>query len=176
MKYNINLLAHDKRQTLWDRVFYFVLNYLRYIIVLTQLVVIFTFFGKFATDQEIVDLQESIDQKTEIISLFQPLVKDAKAMSYKIDAIKEVTTEQQHSQSMLGYVLERFPEDLTLTKLEAGDDIITLRGITVNVNSIKAFVRRLQTEKKFHTVDLKSLNRTDGGIECLIELKLFKDK
>lgn len=176
MKYNINLLSQDKRQTLWDRVFYFVLNYLRYIIVLTQLVVIFTFFGKFATDQEIVDLQEAIDQKTEIISLFQPLVKDAKAISYKISAVEEVTADQQRNGLMINYVLERFPKDLTLSRLELEEEKMTLIGLTLNSNSIQSFVRRLQSEKKFKVVNLKSLARTEAGIECVIELETFINK
>ena len=66
MKYKINLLLPKEKNWL-DKVIYFGLNYLRYILVITQTVIIMVFFYRFKIDQEIVDLKDAVKQKQEII-------------------------------------------------------------------------------------------------------------
>ncbi|MDO8741626.1 MAG: hypothetical protein Q7J11_00595, partial [Candidatus Roizmanbacteria bacterium] len=61
MKYKINLLE-KKETSLLDKLTFFGLNYLRYIIVITQLVVIGVFFYRFQIDQSIIDLKEGVNQ------------------------------------------------------------------------------------------------------------------
>ncbi|PJB87766.1 hypothetical protein CO083_05355, partial [Candidatus Roizmanbacteria bacterium CG_4_9_14_0_8_um_filter_34_12] len=64
MKYKINLLLPKEKNWL-DKVIYFGLNYLRYILVITQTVIIMVFFYRFKIDQEIVDLKDAVKQKQE---------------------------------------------------------------------------------------------------------------
>jgi len=73
MRYNINLIE-KKEVSLLDRLIFFCLNYLRYIIVITQLVVIGVFFYRFQIDQRIIDLKEGVDQKKEIVKIVLPLL------------------------------------------------------------------------------------------------------
>lgn len=174
MKYNINLLKEEKKQTLVDRVFYFVLNYLRYIIVVTQLVVICTFFAKFALDQQIVDLQEEIDQKQEIVKMFQPLIKDSRTVSVRLKEIENIANQQPLQEEMVRYVLQRFPKDFTLTEMTINKDGITLTGNTVNASTLESFNARLRSEKKFKMINLKSIRRSVGGLEFYIEMQQFK--
>jgi len=68
MRHRINLLE-KKEQSLLDRLTFFGLNYLRYIIVITQLVVIGVFFYRFQIDQRIIDLKEGVEQKKEIVNI-----------------------------------------------------------------------------------------------------------
>ena len=68
MRYKINLLE-KKELNLLDKLTFFCLNYLRYIIVITQLVVIGVFFYRFQIDQRIIDLKEGVEQKKEIVQI-----------------------------------------------------------------------------------------------------------
>ncbi len=174
MKYNINLLKEEKKQTLIDRVFYFVLNYLRYIIVVTQLVVICTFFAKFALDQQIVDLQEEIDQKQEIVKMFQPLIKDSRTVSVRLKEIENIANQQPLQEEMVRYVLQRFPKDFTLKEMTINKNGITLIGNTVNAATLESFNARLRSEKKFKMINLKSIRRSVGSLEFYIEMQQFK--
>ena len=69
---NINLFPVSER-TFSEKVLYFSLHYLRYIIVLTQITVIAVFFFRFKVDQEIIDLKEKVTQKQEIFKITKPL-------------------------------------------------------------------------------------------------------
>ena len=122
MKYKINLITQRKEKQI-DRLIYFMLHYLRYILVITQIVVIGVFFYRFKVDQEMVDLQEALDQKKEIIQVSQPLIKEAKREAFKLDQARSIITRQLTLIESLDYLLSLFPENLFLTKLKVAKDI-----------------------------------------------------
>jgi len=160
MKYKINLLT-EKKDSVTDRVIYFSLNYLRYILVITQIIVIFVFFYKFKVDQEIIDLKEAADQKKEIIEISQSLLKDAAAAELKINQIKPVIQKQDYMLEELNYVLSTFPESAYVSKMVIGNDDITLDCWTNDSSIIKLFYQRLLKEKKFKQINLLNLKKTE---------------
>src|SRR3989344_1408018 len=88
-RYQINLIK-KKEKGIVDRLGDFFLHYLRYLIVITQIVVIAVFFFRFQIDQEIIDLKESIDQKREILKVTKPLVVDASVIDGKVGEVKKI--------------------------------------------------------------------------------------
>jgi len=82
MKYQINLLP-KKEKDFVDRGIYFALHYLRYVLVLTQIVVIAVFFYRFQIDQEIIDLKDELTQKQEIVAVSAPLLSEAQVVDVK---------------------------------------------------------------------------------------------
>ncbi|MFS8159061.1 MAG: hypothetical protein ACMG6E_02395, partial [Candidatus Roizmanbacteria bacterium] len=78
----INLIPH-KEKKFAEKVVYFLLHYLRYILVITQIVVILVFFLRFKIDQNVIDLEESYNQKQEILKLASPILDEAQAVSLK---------------------------------------------------------------------------------------------
>ena len=160
MKYKINLLT-EKKDSATDRAIYFSLNYLRYILVITQIVVIFVFFYKFKVDQEIIDLKETADQQKEIIEVSQSLLKDATAAELKLNQIKPILNKQDNVVKRLNYVLSIFPESAYVTKMNISDESITLDCWTDNASIIKFFYQRLLKEKKFKQINLMNLKKTE---------------
>ena len=64
MKYKINLLSKRlNKQSFLKKLNYFTYNYLRYILVITQLVVMSVLFFRFSIDQRIIDLKDEIYQQ-----------------------------------------------------------------------------------------------------------------
>src|SRR3989338_2894385 len=111
MKYRINLITRKKEKTV-DKLIYFMLNYLRYILVITQIIVIGVFFYRFQIDQEMVDLQEGVGQKKEIILVSQPLIKEAKKQAIKLNEASSIITKQTTFLAAMDYLLSLFPENL----------------------------------------------------------------
>ncbi len=174
MKYKINLLTL-KKETLADRFIYFALNYLRYILVITQIVVIIVFFVKFKVDQDIVDLKESVSQKEEIISVSSPLVAEAKSLDHKLKEAKIIIGKQNNLLGEMNYVLSIFPADLFLYTMNIEGTSVVLDGTSQNPNAIKAFYERLQKDNKFKTVTLKNIRKTEAGLRFNLELTEFKN-
>src|SRR3989339_2271771 len=111
MKYKINLLP-QKETSLIEKLMYFALNYLRYIIVITQLVVIGVFFYRFQIDQRIIDLKEAVDQKKEIVKIVLPLLNEAAKIDKKTLIINESIQKQNKFREMFDYFLSTFPETI----------------------------------------------------------------
>ncbi|MCL4374399.1 hypothetical protein M1523_00905 [Patescibacteria group bacterium] len=162
MKYKINLFP-AKERTLMDKVVYFSLNYLRYILVITQTVIIGVFFYRIKIDQEIVDLKDSLSQKQEIVSVSTPLMSEAEAVDRTTRLAADIVNDQNKTQQMLSYFLSRFPEKMTMTRLVINNDSVEFEAMTVDSMTIKLFTNRIAKEAHFGAIQLKKIQKREGG-------------
>lgn len=169
MKYKINLFPL-KKQNLAERITYFSFHYLRYILVITQIVVIGVFFYRFKIDQELVDLKDSLSQKQEIVAISAPLIKEIQAVEMKTFNVDKVLQSQQQLQNDLDYILSVFPEKLTLDKLVLSDGSYSLSGVTSDASIIKMFYDKLKKDKKFSVIELKDLKKGSYGFSFTFSL------
>lgn len=172
MKYKINLLE-KKELSLLDKLTFFSLNYLRYIIVITQLVVIGVFFYRFQIDQRIIDLKEGVDQKKEIVKIVLPLLNEAAKIEKKTSTINETLLKQKKFSEMVDYFLASFPETITLTNMEVKDESIKITGDAENAQHLQAFYTLLKKENKFKTVNLQNIKKTEMGYNFVLFLEKF---
>src|SRR3989338_3791905 len=91
--YDINLFAR-KKKSFADKLLFFLLHYFRYIIVITQIVVIGVFFYRFRVDQKIIDLKESFRSKQQILALTVPLIDEAQATQDSAGKIQKLLDKQ----------------------------------------------------------------------------------
>lgn len=173
MKYKINLLP-KKEESLIDKVMYFSLNYLRYIIVITQLVVIGVFFYRFQIDQRIIDLKESVSQKKEIVQIVLPLLQEASRVDQKSKEIKVILEKQQRYDEMIKYLVSVFPETITLSKLETLEDSLQITGDAINPKHLQSFYGLLKKENKFSNVEFNSIKKTNNGYNFTMSLDKFQ--
>lgn len=172
MKYQINLLT-PKKKSFADQIIYFSFQYLRYILVITQLVVIGVFFFRIKIDQEIVDLKDTLKQKEEIVLISAPLLKEAKALDQKTTDIAQVLGLQSMSNQMLTYFLSNFPAALTLTSFKMSQTGIIMEGLTDDPGVVKMYYNRLKKDSRFKQVDLVSLTKKDTAYEFSFKLQSF---
>jgi len=175
MKNRINLLL-PKKQILTDKIIYFALNYLKYVLVITQIFVIGVFFYRFKIDQQIVDLKDGLMQKQEIVAVSQPLIDEAKSTDRKIKVAREIMQKQEDLKSMMDYLLSRFPEGILLDELKIGLNEVSFYGMSNNAVILQVFYNRLQKEKQFKEVNLKNIKKTALGYTFYFNLVNFKSK
>ncbi|MEO6508395.1 MAG: hypothetical protein ABIO02_00425 [Patescibacteria group bacterium] len=173
MKYKINLLP-PPQQSLIDKTVYFSYNYLRYILVFTQLVVLGVFTYRFSVDQQIVDLKDSLRQKQEIVKVSSPLLKQGAVVDDKIRNIKTVITKQDIYNEMISYYLSVFPEKITATQLSLLQGEIYLEGTTNDVGIIQIFYNRLKKDNRFGQLELRNIQKTAAGYSFNLTLRTFK--
>lgn len=168
---NINLLK-EKELSPVNRVIYFFLHYLRYIVVLTQIVVVFVFFYRFKVDQEIIDLEESIREKQEIIKVTEPLVNEARTINFKSAQIGNIINHQERFIDNLNYFFSIVPQKIVLDNLEMTSSTVKLSGKAVDIKSIKLLYQRIKKDQKFKEVSINKISRTSFDFEFLILIKL----
>jgi len=171
MSFRINLLT-KKEVSFIDKLVYFSLNYLRYIIIITQLIIIFVFFYRFQLDQQIIDLKEAVLQKKEIIQVVLPLLKEGEIIEKKQEAAKTILTQQEKISSMLKYFLSIFPKGLILKEISLDENEINILGTTWQPEHLQAFIDLAKKEKKFKEINLRSIKKTESGYD--FELNFYQ--
>ena len=174
MTYKINLLS-KREMSFIDKTLYFFLNYLRYILVITQLIVIGVLFYRFRIDQNIIDLKDSLDQKREIVVAVKPLLNEAEKVNNQGIAIRKITREQQLHTDSINYLLSVFPEAIFLNSLSISDGQLRLKGTATNSRQLQLFYARLQTEKRFKSVALSNIQREGQGYIFNMVLNSYLD-
>jgi len=170
MKYNINLTKH-KEKTLEERVVFFSLNYLRYIIVITLLVVIGVFFYRYAVDQQVVDLSDQVDEKEKIIQVSDPLIKEGEKLSKMTGIIASVLVRQNSFRGMIDYLTQTIPQGVSLAKLTARENTVAIEGDSRSINDIKLMVERIRQEKRFKEIKLMSVEKKVNSFYFQLALK-----
>ena len=178
MKYKINLL-HEKERDFLDKGIYFVLHYLRYVLVITQIVVISVFFYRFKIDQEIIDLKDGLQQKKEIVAVSDPLSKQAEIVDLKTKQIREILANQAQFSESFTYFLNTFPLHLTIKRLDIQGGTYKFDATTTDPETIRSYLARLKQDKRFKEVTLGSIKRS--GLEfftpfVLSNFQLYKGK
>lgn len=169
MKYQINLLQ-EKEKDFSGKIIYFALHYLRYILVVTQIVVIAVFFYRFRIDQEVIDLRDELKQKEEIVQVSDPLLKEAAGVDVKTREIKSILLRQDSFQQMYAYFLSVFPSDMSISRLQIKEDSLEFEATTTQPAIIKIFLDKLRADKAFQKIELGSIRREEDGFRCPFKL------
>lgn len=153
---------------------YFAFHYLRYILVITQFVVICVFFFRFKVDQEIVDLKDGLQQKKQIIVATKPLLDEIAILEEKTTNIAAIAKNEEDFQTMFTYFIDGLPNDILIQNLAVTSDKIVCDGYSINPASIQKYKDQLTTEARFETVTLASVRKTDIGFTFSITLDKYK--
>ncbi len=173
MKYTTNLFR-KKEETAIDKITYFALHYLRYILVITQFVTICVFFYRFKIDQEIVDLKDTLTQKKAIVDTTQNLLTNVKELDFKISNIKNLSDKQTTLLDIYNYLFQNLPQDVTLTSLIIEGTTIKFEGRTANITAVQEMYEKIQSEKIFATVVLGSITKSEKYYSFSLELSDYK--
>lgn len=170
-KYKINLLA--KKKPKFTKTFiYFVLHYLRYIVIITQIVVIAVFFYRFKIDQQIVDLRENVNQKQEIIRATLPIVAEAKEVETRADEIKKILNQGDKFGANLNYVFSVIPVGVTIDIYNINEKTISFSGESVDIRTIQLFDSKLKSDNRFKSILISFVSKTITGYEFAMQLSI----
>ena len=172
-KYNVNLLL-KKPKKLGEDIIYFLLHYFRYILVITQIVIIIVFFYRLKVDQEIVDLNDTLRQQQEILQALKPFVTDIKEKHERYEYISSIIRRQKNFKEELNYFLSVFPANFYLSKLSIKEGKISMSGKSLDYLTIMRFLNRVKKDLKFRQVHLTSVEKQGGFFVFQIELSNFK--
>lgn len=162
MKHRINLLS-KKEKTVFDKTVYFFLNYLRYVLVITQLVVLGVLFFRFRIDESIIELRDSVKQKQEILQVVKPLLENATKVKAQLDTVDSAIQKQEKQQKMLEYVFLAFPQELYVERALITEQSMDLEGTTQNPTQFQKYYLYLQEDKQFQEVRIESLQKKDNA-------------
>lgn len=156
--YDINLLPKEKNK-LTDKILHFLLYYFRYIIVITQIVVIAVFFFRLREDQKVINLKQAYVQNQQILSAMAPIVAEAESLDGKIKTVEEKLTTQDEYVKQLDAVIKNVPVDLIVDSITVNEGVISITGYSETSLSIRSLRKRLSLEEGFNDVVINAIDR-----------------
>lgn len=171
---NINLLLKDDlSESFTGQLLSWILTYGRYIIIITQIVVLSVFFLRFRVDREHTDLKESVSQKQAIIESISDLEKDMRQLQNRLNHVKQASTNQDAPLKILRFLQEELPSDTVFSTLSFTNDSINFAATSGNLRSFSYLLSQLQKDKKILDIYLEEINRrSDGRVEFKIKAKI----
>lgn len=161
-KDSINLLP-EKSRNITEKILYFALHYLRYIIVITQIVVISVFFFRFTIDQRIIDLKERVNQKQEIIKITSPIIVEAREVSSKMTYVKKQIGMQNAFLTNIDNVFSVIPTEISLFEFEVNEKNVLLRGKSTTIEAVRYLHGVLQKKPGFKKVSIDTVVKDQNG-------------
>jgi len=155
--FRFNLLIKREKTVLGEAVS-FLNSYAKYVIVLTQIIVLVVFFIKIVLDQTIIDLKENIDQKNQIILTAQEMVNNNNLIASKLTEINSILNTNNYRYQALETVLTNIPKSIKLNSIQLLNNQIIIDGEGSNPNDIQKMQLKLAKQIE-NRIKIQQLNK-----------------
>lgn len=167
---NINLIERKTdEESFSSQILSWAFTYGRYIIIITQIVVLSVFFLRFRLDRDHADLKESVAQKQAILESVTDLETEIRRIQTKIADIRKITSQQELPLKLLRFLQENTPVDTSYTTISLSDNGVVFTATAESLRSFSSLLKKLQQDNKFTEVILNDIQRKKNG---LIEFKI----
>ena len=176
---SINLLIKDEfGESFSEQLLAWILTYGRYIIIITQIVVLSVFFLRFKIDREHTDLRELVSQQQNILESMSDNEGEIRRIQTRLSNIKQISENQDALIKIILYLQKHTPTDTIYSNLTLDKEKITFNATSLNLRSFSFLLRELQNEQKFYDVSLENILRRENGrvefkISARIKIKEF---
>lgn len=152
----INLLPQEEfESSTMGRVLHWLLSTFRYLVIVTEMVVIAAFLSRFYFDSVNADLNDEIKQKQTYIEAYLPFEKNFRAVQAKLSIYNQARQNEGKAQDLVELIVSKMPADLYLEEINLGIDGETLiRGASLSERSIQQLVVNLADDPKITSAQL----------------------
>lgn len=172
--FNINLIIKESiGESFSAQLLSWALTYGRYIIIITQIIVLSVFFLRFKLDRDHTDLKETVSQKQALVESISDLETAIRNIQKRLTHISGISSNQSSILNILRFLQEKTPGSTILSNLTINPGKISFSAMAENLQSFNYFLRVIQNDKRFSEVTLENiLRRNDGKIEFQITSKI----
>lgn len=154
-KRQINLLPQEEfAASTLGRVLNWLLTTFRYIVIVTEIVVMTAFLSRFWLDARSTDLNELIKQKQAVIAAFADFEKEFRLTQDQLKIFAALTSEQIGTDEILGTVSSYLPPDVFLTVFSSTNDGVRIQAASPSERSVAQFIANLESSDVFDEVSL----------------------
>lgn len=134
----------------------------RYIIVFTELIVIFSFASRFKLDRDLTDLTARVTQKKAVVESYAEVETQTRLIQRKLELTQNLL-EESKAIDYVNRLTPRIPPAVSLTQLTYGESKILLLGDAANSNAFGQLVLSLQQEPAFKSLSVDRVSSGESG-------------
>lgn len=157
VSFDINLAPKDPFfATPLGKVLKWALSVGRYIVIFTEVIVIVSFVSRFTLDRQITDLNNSINQKVNVIGSFGELESNIRTTQRMIEDYKQVTQTTDILETFPA-LTEVTPQGIILRQLTIRPNQVAISGTTFSQENLNVFINNLTLSNYFTDVDVSRI-------------------
>lgn len=143
----------------WERTSFgkflkWLLNIGRWIVIITELIVIIAFLSRFKLDRDLTNLNESIRQKQAIINASSDFEKEFLFLQKRLSTIEGLKKNQVESDKVLELFSQITPAGIQLSNFNINNEKISLTATADSETTFAVFLKNLKQEQKLTNLNL----------------------
>jgi Tfp pilus assembly protein PilN len=174
-KKDINLLPKsDLSQNLGGRVLLWSITVGRYLIILTELVVMIVFFSRFKYDMDLANVRDEIKEKQQMIASFQDLEKQFRFLQYRVNIVKNIDEKNVLVTKVHQELSKTTPVDIYYQSVNISDNKLSVQGLALSDAGLVTLLAAIRDNDSFTNASLDSLT-TKGERDPQLQFTLTAD-
>lgn len=173
LKTNIELLPQEEwEKTSFGKILNWSLTVGRWIVIVTELVVIIAFLSRFKLDRDLTDLNEKIKQQQSIITASSAFEKEFRLLQQRVKTIENIRSSQLASDMVLNELATLTPVDVTFSNIRVDKNQVSLKASASSEAGLATLVNNLKKSSRFGKVTITKLGLAqEGEIGLSFEIK-----
>lgn len=157
----INLLPHQP-SSLVDRFLSWISTYGRFIIVITELVVLIAFASRFKLDRDLIDLRDKIKQEESMVKSLANIEKNSRDLQKRLSQIASLNQVSQNSIMVLSEISSLVPTNVFLDELILEEQTVKIQARAFSGEGISSFTKRLRANPHLSEVSVGQVSRDES--------------
>lgn len=159
LKTNINLLSQDEfTASPVGKFFKWALTIGKYIVIVTQLVVITAFVYRFKLDRDLEALNDSIMEQQTVIDSFKDLEHNVRVLQNQLNTLKVITQDQTAMEATLTSLGQATPLQIELETLSLTQETLNITGRSLTEAGLSTLISSLQRQPLFTDITVNSVS------------------
>lgn len=171
----VNLL---KKQSITNTPSLFVISWAltvgRWLIIVTELIVILAFVWRLSLDYKSNSLKEEIDDQIGLLSIQEPVEKQYREISNQLSIIEQAKSQQKPVMNIIQELTKSRPPSLALLSISWSKGDVIVDGYSQSENEISIFQNSMQLSDLFTKVLITQVELTDEQKKVQDANYLFK--
>lgn len=161
-KTKINLLPRtDFENTDAGKLLNWVSSVGRWIVVLTEFVVICAFLSRFYFDTKLSNLFDDLIQKKAIVSSVADFEQEFLLVQEKTKLIKGILAQEQKPSGLVNQISQLIPLDVTLTTIGISKNNLQMGGYSLSEQGINLLLSGIKKQPNFSQINLGSISQNE---------------
>lgn len=165
----INLLPQEEfAASTLGRILTWILTSFRYMVIVTELVVILAFLSRFWLDARTTDLNEQIKQKQAIVAASSSFESQYRLAQKRLEVFSSITEKEAPITSLLNSISSYLPPEAFMISLSKIEKDIQLKGQSFTERAIAQFIANLKSSGLFEQVSLTHVDTSERNASMLV--------
>jgi Tfp pilus assembly protein PilN len=158
-KREIELLPQeDWEKTSWGKLLKWTLSVGRYIVIVTELIVIVAFVSRFKLDHDLTNLNEEIKEKQARIEAMSEFEKEFRFLQKRLQTVSQIQGAQKTTSGTIQRLIPLIPIDVSLTSLSVNEKTIDLSAVALSAEGLASFINNLKESPHFNQLNLQNVS------------------